>query len=54
MQSVLQSPFSTLVSDKSLHNLEFLVATCLNSTRIVKNVTQHIGEHKFIVNAVPA
>ena len=54
MQSVSQSPFSTLVSNELLQNFEFLCATRLDSPRIVKNITLVVGEHKFVVNAVLA
>jgi hypothetical protein len=52
MQSVLQSPFSALVSNEFLQNCEFLRATRLDSTRIVKNITLVIGEHKLVVDGV--
>jgi hypothetical protein len=35
-------------------NLEFFCATRLDSTRIVKNVTLMIGEHKFVIDGVLA
>jgi hypothetical protein len=35
-------------------SLEFLRATRLDSTRIVKNVTRMIGEYKFIVDGMLA
>ena len=35
-------------------NLEFLCATRLDSTRIVKNVACMIGEYKFIIDGVLA
>jgi hypothetical protein len=54
MQSVSQSPFSTLASNEFLQNFKFLCATRFDSARIVKNVTQMIGEHKFVVDVVLA
>ena len=35
-------------------NLEFFCATRLDPTRIVKNVTCMIGEHKFVIDGVLA
>ena len=35
-------------------SLEFLRATRLDSTRIVKNITRMIGEHKFVIDEVLA
>ena len=52
MQSMAQSPFSTLALDKLLHNPKFFCATWLYSTRIVKNVTRMIEEHEFVVDTV--
>ena len=52
MQSMAQSPFSTLALDKILQNLKLLCATWLDSTRIVKNVTRMIEEHEFVVDTV--
>jgi hypothetical protein len=52
MQSVSQSLFSTLASNEFLQNFEFLCATRLDSTRIVKNITLVIGEHKLVVDPV--
>ncbi len=54
MQSVSQSPFSTLALNEFLQNPKFLYATRLNSPRIVKNVTVIIGEDKFVVDIVLA
>ena len=54
MQSIAQSPFSTLASNELLQNLEFLCATALDSARVVKNVTGVIGEHKLVVDCVLA
>jgi hypothetical protein len=52
MQSVSQSLCCTLVSNEFLQNFEFLRATRLDSTRIVKNVTLMTGEHKLVVDSV--
>ena len=46
--------FFTLASNELLYNLEFLCATRFDTTRIVKNVTLMIGEHKFVVDLVLA
>jgi hypothetical protein len=54
MYSVWQSPFSRQFSNESLHNLQFIDATSLESAGIVKNVSVMIGEYKFILNAVLA
>jgi hypothetical protein len=54
MQFVFQSFLATLAMNELFQNLEFLCATRLDSTRIVKNVTHMIGEHKFIVDGVLA
>ena len=54
MQSVTQSPFSTLALNEFLQNPKFFYATRLNSPRIVKNVTVMIGEDKFVVDVVLA
>ena len=54
MQSKTQLLFSTLASNEVLQNPEFVYATCLDSARIVENVTLVIGEHKFVINAVLA
>jgi hypothetical protein len=35
-------------------DLEFFCATRFDSTRIVKNVTCMIGEHKFVIDGVLA
>ena len=54
MQSVSQPLLSTLAPDELLQDFEFLCTAGLDSTRIVKNITLMIGEHKFIVNTVLA
>jgi hypothetical protein len=54
MQTVSQSLFSTLVSNEFLQYFEFIYATRLDSTRIVKDVTLMIGEHEFIVDTMLA
>ena len=54
MQFVLQSFLATLALNEFFQNLEFFYATRLDSTRIVKDVTRMIGEHKFIVDGVLA
>jgi hypothetical protein len=54
MQFVLQSSLATLALNEFFQNLEFFDATRLDSTRIVKDVTRMIGEHKFIVDGVLA
>jgi hypothetical protein len=50
MQSLLQLFFSALASNKFLQNFEFLRATRLDSTRIVKNITVMVGEYKLVVD----
>ena len=52
MQSVFQSPFSTLALNEFVQNFEFVCATRFDSARIVENITLMIGEHKFVVDAV--
>ena len=54
MQFVSESFLGTIALNKFLQNLEFFYATRLDSTRIVKDVTRMIGEHKFIVDGVLA
>ena len=54
MQFVSQSFLATLALNEFFQNLEFFYATRLDSTRIVKDVTRMIGEHKFIVDGVLA
>ena len=54
MQLVLQSLLSTLASNKTLQDLEFLLITRFYSLRIVKNITPVIGKHNLIVDAVLA
>ena len=54
MQSVLQSLFSTLASNKFFQDLEFFFVTCLDSLGIVKDITRVIGEHKLIIDPVLA
>ena len=54
MQFVSQSFLATLALDEFVQNLEFFYATRLDSTRIVKDVTSMVGEHKFIVDGVLA
>ena len=54
MQSVLQTRFSTLSSNKIFQDLEFLLITRLYSLRIVKNITRVIGKHNLVVDAMLA
>ena len=54
MQFVVQSFLTTLALNEFFQNLEFFYATRLDSTRIVKDVTSMVGEHKFIVDGVLA
>jgi hypothetical protein len=54
MQFVSQYFLATLASNELFQNLEFFYATRLDSTRIVKDVTRMIGEHKFIIDGVLA
>ena len=54
MQSITQLLFATFVLNEFLQNPEFLRATCLDSTRIVKNVTLMVGQHEFVVDSVLA
>jgi hypothetical protein len=48
----LPSPIPLL--NKVLHDLQFLVATSLESARVVKYVTIMIGEHMFILDVMLA
>ena len=43
-----------LATNEVFQNLELFYATRLDSTRVVKNVTRMIGEHKFVVDGVLA
>ena len=54
MQFVLQYFLATLALNEFFQYLEFFYATRLNSTRIVKDITRMIGEHKFIIDGVLA
>ena len=54
MQFILQFFLTALALNEFIQNLEFFCATRLDSTRIVKDVTRMIGEHKFIVDGVLA
>ena len=52
--SVSQLPFHRPLSNKFLHDLQFIVATSLESAGVVKYVAVMIGEHKLILNVVLA
>ena len=54
MQLVSQAFLATLALNEFSQNIEFVFATRLDSTRIMKDVTPMIGEHKFIVDVVLA
>jgi ubiquinone/menaquinone biosynthesis C-methylase UbiE len=54
MQFVSQPLFSTLASNEVFQDLEFLFVTCLDSLRVVKDITLVIGEHERVVDAVLA
>ena len=54
MYSVSQLPFPRPLSDKFLYDLQFVVATGLEPTGVVKYVARMIGEHKFILDVVLA
>ena len=54
MQFVSQPLFFTLALNEFFQDLEFIDATRLYSSRIVKNITLMIGEHKLVVDAVLA
>ena len=52
MYSVSQLSFFRPLSNKFLHDLQFLVATSLESARVVKYVAVMVGEHKLIFDIV--
>ena len=52
MYSVSQLPFHRPLLNKFLHDLQFLVATSLESTGVVKYIAVMIGEYKLILNVV--
>ena len=54
MQFVSQSLFSTLALNELSQDREFIYATRLYSSRIVKNITLVIGEHELVVDPVLA
>ena len=54
MQFVLKPLFSRLASNKIIQNLKFLLVTCLDSLRIMKNIAAAIGEHDLVVDEVLA
>ena len=54
MYSVSQLPFLRPHSNEILHDLQFLVATSLESAGVVKHVAVMIGEHKLILDVVLA
>ena len=54
MQSVSQSLFSTLALNELSQDREFIYATRLYSSRIVKNITPVIEEHELVVDTVLA
>ena len=54
MQFVSQALFSTLALNELRQDLEFINATRLYSSRIVKNITPMIGEHQLVVDPVLA
>ena len=54
MYSLSQAPFPRPLSNKFLHDLQFLVATSLETARVVKYVAVMIGEHKLIFDVVLA
>ena len=54
MQSRNQFPLFMPVLNEFLQNLEFLIATRLDSARVVKNVAFMIREHEFVVDGVLA
>ena len=54
MQFVSQSISFTLASNELFQDLEFIYATRLYSSRIVKNITLMIGEHELVVDPVLA
>ena len=54
MQSIFQNSFPRPLSNKSLHDLEFLIAPSLEPARIVENVSVMIRETEFMLDAVLA
>ena len=54
VQSIFQSLFLRLLSNKPLHDCQFLIAPSLESARIVKNESVMIGEPEFMFDAVLA
>ena len=54
MQFVSQSLLSTLALNELFQDLEFIYAARLYSSRIMKNITLMIGEHKLVVDPVLA
>ena len=54
MQSVFENPLPRPLSNKFLHDREFLIAPTLESARIVKNVSVMIVEAEFMLNTVLA
>jgi hypothetical protein len=52
--SLSQLPFPGFLSNKFLHDLQFLIATSLKSAGVVEHVAVMIGEHKFILDVVLA
>ena len=54
MKSILQNLFSRPLSNKSLHDREFVIAPSLKPARIVKNVSVMTGEAKFMLDGVLA
>ena len=54
VQSIVQSLFLRLLSNKPLHDCQLLIAPSLESARIVKNESVMIGEAEFMFDAVLA
>ena len=54
MYPLSQVPFLRPFSNKLLYNLQFLIATSLESAGVVKYVAVMIGEHKLILDVVLA
>ena len=54
MQFVSQSLLSTFALNEFFQDLEFIYATRLYASRIVKNITLMIGELKFVIDGVLA
>jgi len=54
MQFVSQFRFSTLASDEFFQDLNFPFVTCLDSLRVVKDITHMVGEHELVVDPVLA